>query len=149
MSITLATYTASDQKGVKKVILNGFKAFGFKYKRKYDSDLDDPSIYIKNRGMFYVLKDDGKVIGTIAVINKGNKTGELKRLYVEKEYQGKGYGSMLFDKAVEFCKEKGFTKIEFETNKKFKKAHLLYKRRNFKIISEDERSFYMEKIYDF
>lgn len=55
--------------------------------------------------------------------------GELKRMYIEKGYQGKGYGSLLFQKAIEFCKQKGFTKLEFETNKKFKKAHDFYQKR--------------------
>ncbi len=94
--------------------------------------------------MFYVLKKDSKVIGTVAVINKGN-IGELKRLYVAPKYQGQGFGSMLFDKALEFCR-KNFAKLEFETNKKFVKAHSLYLKKGCKIVKEDERSYYMEMI---
>ena len=69
----------------------------------------------------------------------------MKRWYVDKDFQGKRYGSKLLDKAILFCKENKLNKIEFETNKKFVKAHLLYIKRGFKIVREDDRSYYMEK----
>lgn len=144
MDFTITSYSSSDQIAVKEFILDNFKEFGFSYNSKYDFDLDDPSIYIKNGGTFYTLKSNKKVVGTIAVINKKN-LGELKRMYIDKNYQGQGYGTLLFNKAIEFCKQKGFTKLELETNKKFKKAHIFYKKRGCKIIREDERSYYMEK----
>ena len=146
MNITISRYVSSDQQGVKQVVLDGFKDFGFEYLEEYDSDLEDPKKhYIDKGGMFFVLKDDEKIIGTVAIVNKGNKVAELKRLYVDKEYQGKGFGSKLLDTAIAYCKEKGFTKLEFETNKKFTKAHLLYQKRGFKTIREDKKSYYMEK----
>ena len=145
MKPVICEYSSSDKQEVKSVILNTLKNFGFDYNPLYDFDLDDPyKHYIKNGGMFYVLKVENKIVGTVAVINKG-KTAELKRLYVDKNYQGKKFGSMLIDKAIQFCKDKGFTKLEFETNKKFTKAYLLYQRRGFKTIREDDRSYYMEK----
>lgn len=146
MDITVTPYTPDDKEGAKRVVLAGFNDFGFAYQREYDFDIDDPKkYYIDQGGMFYVIKDSGKVIGTIAIINKGNHVAELKRLYVKKKYQGQGLGSKLFDTAIHFCKNNGFTKIEFETNKKFTKAHALYQRRGFRIVKEDENSYYMEK----
>lgn len=145
MGVSIRQYAASDQKDAQSVVLRGFKDFGFKYTPQYDFDLNDPKKhYIKSGGMFYVLEIDGKIVGTIAVIKKEN-TAELKRWYVDKNFQGKGYGSKLLDKVILFCKENGINKIEFETNKKFTKAHVLYKRRGFKVVEEDDRSFYMEK----
>lgn len=145
MNPILSPYTPSDLKGIKRVILSVYKEFGFKYNQKYDSDLDDPSIYKKSGGIFYVLKYNKEVVGTIAVINKGNTIAELKRLYVDKRYRGKGFGSLLFDKAIKFCRKNSFSKVEFETNKKFTKAHRLYKKRGWEVVKEDEASFYMEK----
>lgn len=145
MVASIRQYTASDQKAAQSVVLRGYKDFGFKYTPQYDFDLNDPKKhYIKSGGMFYVLEIDGKIVGTIAVIKKDN-TAELKRWYVDKDFQGKGYGSKLLDKAILFCIENGINKIEFETSKKFTKAHLLYKKRGFKTVREDDRSFYMEK----
>lgn len=146
MSIVISEYTPSDQQGAKQVILNALKDFGFEYHEEWDFDLEDPKKhYIEQGGMFFVLKDDGEIIGTVAIINKGNNIAELKRLYVNKKYQGKGLGSKLLSAAIAYCKEHGFIKLEFETNKKFTKAHLLYQKRGFKTVKEDERSYYMEK----
>lgn len=144
MNSSIREFVPTDQKATRSVVLRGFKDFGFKYTPQYDFDLDDPKKhYIESGGMFYVLEIDGKIVGTIAVIKKGD-IAELKRWYVDKDFQGKGYGSKLLDKAILFCKENGINKIEFETNKKFTKAHILYKKRGFKIVKEDARSYYME-----
>ncbi len=146
MKIIVSKYIPPDQKGVKQVVLNGFKDYGFEYQKKWDSDLEDPKkYYIDQGGMFFVLKENSKIIGTVAIIKKGDKVAELKRLYVTKGYQGKGYGSLLLDTAIKYCKNNDYTKLEFETNKKFTKAHLLYQRRGFKTLREDERSYYMER----
>ena len=145
MGVSIRRYVPADQKDARLVVLRGFKDFGFEYAPQYDFDFDDPNkYYIEGGGIFYVLEIDDKIVGTIAVIKKDN-IAELKRWYVDKDFQGKGYGSKLLDRAILFCKENGLNKIEFETNKKFVKSHLLYKKRGFKIIKEDERSFYMEK----
>lgn len=145
MGTIIDVYSSSDKDGVRSVVLNGLKEFGFEYTPKFDFDLDDLyKHYIKSGGMFYVLKIDNKIVGTVA-IKKNGKIAELKRLYVDKNYQGRKFGSLLLDKAIQFCKDNGFTKLEFETNKRFKKAHLLYQKRGFKIVKEDEGSYYMEK----
>lgn len=145
MDSRITSYTSVDREAVKKLIFDGLKEFGFTYTPSLDYDLDDiEKYYIKDGGMFSVLKLDNEIIGTVAVINKG-LVGELKRLYIDRAYQGKGYGAKLLDYAIAFCKEKGMKKMEFETNKKFTKAHLLYQRRGFTIAREDKESYYMEK----
>lgn len=144
MSASIRQYTAADQKAARSVVLRGYRNFGFDYTPQYDFDLDNlKKYYIERGGMFYVLEIDDNIVGTIAV-NKKGKIAELRRWYVDKDFQGKGYGSKLLDKAILFCKENELNKIEFETNKKFLKAHLLYKKRGFKIVREDDWSYYME-----
>lgn len=141
----ITKYHSSDRQTVKQIVLSGLKELGFEHDTKLDFDLENPEkYYIKSGGMFFVLKVAGKVVGTIAVINKG-KVAELKRFYIDQDYQGQGFGSQLLDKAIQFCKDKGFTKLEFETDKRSSKAHLMYKRRGFQLIKEDENSYYMEK----
>lgn len=145
MKPEIVVYSSKDKEGFKNLVLQGFKNFGFSYHQKYDSDLDNPEVYSKKGGVLFLSKIGGKVVGAIAVISNGDNA-ELKRWYVYKEYQGKGYGTLLLEKAIQFCIDKKFKYIEFETNKKFTKAHRLYKKKGFSIISEDERSYYMGKI---
>lgn len=145
MNVVISPYSTDDQKMVRKVILDGLAEFGFEYNPKLDFDLEDPKkYYLKNGGIFYVLKNGKKIIGTVAIIKHGKK-GELKRMYVEKAYQGKGYGSKLLDAAIQFCLDNQIRELAFETNKKFIKAHILYQKRGFKVIKEDQDSYYMKK----
>lgn len=146
MNICIEEYQSKDQKEAKEFIVDIWKEFGFIYIKKYDYDLDDPEVfYVKPGGAFYLLKDEEKIIGTIGVINKGVKIAEFKRFYVDKDYRGKGYGTKLFNYALDFCKNSRFEKVEFETDKELKKGHEFYKKKGFKIVKEDSISFYMEK----
>src|SRR3989344_3027955 len=131
MNPKITPFIAKVQAAFKKLVLDNLKDFGFGYNPEYDSDLDDPTIYDKSGGILYLLKVNDQVLGSIAVINKG-EMAELKRWYVSKKHQGKGFGTALMDKAIEFCERKDLKRIEFETNRKFTKAHELYKKRGFK-----------------
>lgn len=146
MNPVISKFSVTDLPDVKKVIFDSLKDFGFDYNPVYDFDLEDPNkYYIEKGGIFYVLKVDNKLVGTVAVINKG-KIAELKRLYIDKNFRGKKLGSMLINRAIQFCQDNGFSKLELETNKKFTQAHLLYQRRGFIVVKEDDRSYYMEKV---
>ena len=146
MDYIITPYSPSDQQPVRKLILDSLAVYGFSFNQDLDGDLDDPQkFYMENGGMFYVLKVGDKVVGTVAVIDKNNALCELKRLYVKKKYQGQGFGSALLGTAITFAKKKGFKKIEFETNKNFVKAHVLYQKNGFITVREDKNSYYMEK----
>ena len=95
--------------------------------------------------MFYILREGDMIIGTIGIINKGDSCAELKRFYINTEHRGKGYGTRLLDKALEFCRQQGKTKVEFETGKAFTQGHAFYINKGFKIVNEDKESYYMEK----
>lgn len=149
MNPMIFEYSPKFQKETKEFILNVWKEFGFSYHQQWDFDLDDfYEFYIKNGGMFYILLLNEKIIGTMGIIKLENNIAELKRFYIDIKHRRKGFGSMLVTKALEFCREKKFSKIEFETNKKFVAAHALYLKRGFKIVREDYRSFYMEKVIE-
>lgn len=147
MSPTIELFTPKFQKPTKDFILNTWKEFGFTYESEEDFDLDDiQKHYIDNRGIFYILRVGDKVMGTIGVIARPENVVELTRLYVDKSQQGKGFGSQLVEKVIEFSKNKGFNKIELNTNKIFQKAHYLYQNKGFKITKEDNQDYWMEKL---
>lgn len=145
MDVIIRPLTSEDTAAVKKLVLDGLSEFGFSYTPSLDYDLTDPQThYIQTGGMFYVLLIDGTIRGTVGIKHEG-KTAEVKRLYVAKQFQGKGYGAKLLDTAIQFCKDHTYQKIILETNKKFEKAHMLYKKRGFIMVHEDDSSYYMEK----
>lgn len=141
----ISRFTNPEKKEVKEFVLSILKKFGFAYNQKYHYDLENPkNYYMDSGGVFYVLKLNNKVVGTIAILNKG-KTAELKRFYVAEDLREQGFGSILFKKATEFCQKNKFCTIEIVTDKCFKAAHLFYHEKGFKIVKEDNERLYMEK----
>ena len=146
MTIYLEEYTPDKRGKVKDFILHTWKEFGFVYMPEFDQDLDDPrKFYIEPGGMFYILREGDMIIGTIGIINKKDSCAELKRFYIDIDRRRQGYGTRLFDKALEFCRQHGKHKIEFETGKAFTQGHAFYINKGFKIVIEEKESYYMEK----
>lgn len=72
----------------------------------------DNSIYVKNGGNFWIVtNDEDEVIGTIAIARHDEKSAELKKLYVRKDYRRKGIAKELYKAAIDFCKEHSFERV--------------------------------------
>ena len=85
--------------------------------------------YMSN-GCMWCMYNNKQLIGTVAVrtIDAGNKVAEMKRLYVLKEYQGNGYGRILFETALNYAKDNKFNKICDDTmNDRNASQHLMRK----------------------
>lgn len=142
----LNKFSHQKQKKVKKFVLSIPSEFGFQHNIDLDYDLEDPDKhYNQNGGVFYVLENEGKVVGTIAVKNKGDSRAEIKRLYIHKDYRGKHLGSLLVDKALSFCKDSDFQIIELDTWKRFKTAQKLYQNYGFQVTKIVGEQIFMEK----
>lgn len=61
-------------------------------------DLKDiTQCYIKSGGGFWVMTENGRVIGTIGLMIKGNGCGVLKKFFVEKAFRCHGVGRELYE----------------------------------------------------
>jgi len=84
-------------------------------KGRYDDfeDMDDiDSYYFQNNGTFMVLEDDGKIIGTGGIGSLDEMTAELKRIWLLKEYRGKGLGRKLVTSLLDFARSHGYQRVE-------------------------------------
>lgn len=79
------------------------------------SDFDDiENYYFKQNGMFLVVLDGDRVVGTLGVRHWKENICELKRLWFYKEYRGQGLGRLLMERLIDFAKEKGYQRARFE-----------------------------------
>lgn len=67
-------------------------------------------------GACYIAEDDGKAVGYVALAEKefGYRHGsylEIENIGVHPDYRSKGIGNQLMDKAAEYAKEKGFSRM--------------------------------------
>lgn len=88
--------------------------------------------YFENKGIFLVMTDDEKIIGTGAIRKLDDTICELKRVWLLFEYHGKGLGYRMIQELFMFARAKGYKKIRLETDRDDqRRAYELYKRLGF------------------
>ncbi len=91
--------------------------------------------YDQLRGAYYVVEEDGKIIGGggVAPLEKGDlDICELQKMYFSPEARGRGLGLKMINICLDFAKEKGFSKCYLETMPYMKAARKLYQKLGFK-----------------
>ena len=122
--------------------------------KHYDtmSDIDDlQSHYFDNKGLFLVLINNDKVVGSGAIRSLDNEICELKRMWILKEYRGLGFGKQMVQKLLDFAKTIGYERVRLDVFDKYKQAGAikLYQQLGFYFIEKYNDStctVFMEKI---
>jgi putative acetyltransferase len=92
-----------------------------------DKDLSDlENFYFNNNGWFVVIENDNEIIGSYGIFKIDEKTCELRKMYLLKDFQGQGLGKLLMDNAIKKAKELGYSIMVLETNKLLNKAISMY-----------------------
>lgn len=113
--------------------------YGFE-EHRLGIEKEDNSIYGENGGNFWIAVDENdEIVGTIAVYKHSDDNIEIKRLYVRKDYRGKGLSKKLYETAMELCKENRVKKIFLGTYDKLETAIHFYLNRRFYRIRRYER----------
>lgn len=131
-------YEKGDEPAICAVIRTIFDEFGFTWEDGgYNSDTEDvQAFYVDAGGAFWVMEVDGKVVGTGGYMPEGEGVCELCRLYLAKEYRGRGLGRRFYEYIVERCREAGFVKMEIWSDVKLTDAHKLYERSGAQFIGQ-------------
>ncbi len=130
---------------VKELVLEVLSEEGFEYDPAKDFDLDEVDDYYRhNRGIFYTGVVDGTIIGTSAVRRIDDRTCEIKRIYVRKDFRGRGFGRALFIQALKFAEE-NYSTVVLKTDARLEDAINLYHRNGFSAVKEDGGVMYFEK----
>lgn len=105
--------------------------------------------YIKNGGNFWIALDNDKIIGTIAIENRGN-IGILKRFYVDTEYQNLGIGNSLYNIFEDYVKNNTTIKtLYLACGRVLTNAHKFYKKNNWIQIDQLEIDMHVSIDDDF
>lgn len=94
--------------------------------------LENPEeIIIKPGGEIIFARYQGEIVGTVSLIKVDEETFELAKLAVTEKAQGLKIGNQLMDKALEFAKSKGATKVILYTNRILTAAIVVYQKYGF------------------
>jgi N-acetylglutamate synthase-like GNAT family acetyltransferase len=99
-----------------------------------------PDFYQKDNGNFWLAMADADVVGTIALLDIGNRQGALRKMFVHRNYRGKehGTGQLLLNTLLGWAQQKGFAEIYLGTTEKFLAAHRFYEKNNFSAVAVNE-----------
>lgn len=131
---TLRMFTRSDNDGVKALILSILtKEYPFDKSAYSDSDLDKiGEVYGGKKDSFFVVEEDGDIVGTAGVKEDSAENALLRRLFVDLKHRKKGYGTALLDKAIDFCREKGYRRVYFRCTDRMSDAMNLCMKKGFR-----------------
>ena len=114
-------------------------------------DMDDiQRQYSGADGIFLVLVDDGKIVGTGAIRRLDTTTCELKRMWFLKPYRGQGLGRKMAQRLLSFAQASGYKKVRLDTGQKQEQAVRLYQRLGFYFIeryNDSSCDLFMEKTF--
>jgi ribosomal protein S18 acetylase RimI-like enzyme len=104
----------------------------FFFVEPYDEKvLSSPQEYIIDAGGFiFFIKNEDRVIGTIALINQ-NTYFELSKMAILPAYQGLKIGQQLIEYCIKFAKEQQWKTITLYSNRKLVPAINLYEKVGF------------------
>jgi putative acetyltransferase len=86
-----------------------------------------PGVYAQP-GNFILLAYDsfGNAMGCLALTQFDKEIGEVKRMYVNPAYRGRGVGQSLMSMLVAKARAQGYKKLYLDSLHRFKAAHAIY-----------------------
>ena len=147
----IKTFSADMQQSLADFFEKCFAAVGIPYSPKdRHADIADVTKNYMQDGCFWCLYDNDVLVGTVAIriIDAANKVVELKRMFVLPECQGKGYGRLLLNHAIDYAVKQQYSKICLDTRRQFSAAQHLYRSSGFaeteKYNDNDKAELYFE-----
>lgn len=101
----------------------------------------------------FIARDaEARALGMAALVNRGDDTGELKRLFVDESGRGQGVATAIMDALEAAARAQGIRTLQLETGPKQLAAIALYEQRGYAHIENfgpyvgDEFSVCMQKL---
>ena len=121
---------AADSAAAAAVVKAVYDEYGFTWDEGgYHRDLQDVEV---SYAAFFVAELAGRVVGTAGL----SEQASLERFYVLPEARGAGVGSALLTAVADEARERGQTRLEIWSDKRFTDAHRLYQRHGARVVGE-------------
>jgi ribosomal protein S18 acetylase RimI-like enzyme len=82
-------------------------------------------------GQIFFVVEEGKVVGTCAVLRHDPEVHEIAKMAVASSARGRGYGDLLMETAVAFSRGTGARKVVIVSNTRLGPAIRLYEKHGF------------------
>jgi len=141
-TIDIVRFSPEHSEGVFSVILPIQQAeFAIPITREEQTDLADiPAFYQRGDGNFWVALADNTVVGTVAILDIGNREGALRKMFVTAGHRGSEHGvaKLLLETLLAWCRARGQRQIYLGTTAKYLAAHRFYEKNGFREIGRNQ-----------
>jgi GNAT superfamily N-acetyltransferase len=113
--------------------------FGLYFEAKVAIELSEfLQRYDKNCDGIWIATVNGRVEGSVVIdgIHAENEGAHLRWFIISEALKGKGVGRKLINKAIDFCKNKGYKRTYLWTFEGLSAARHLYENAGFKLIKQ-------------
>ena len=145
--VNFRTYRPEDFEAVRDLFVNGLMGFAGEYQAEYcryvkhslDDDLSDISgQYLDSPSShFWVAEAGDRVVGMVGVQRRNDEDAVLRRMSVDAGARRQGVGLGLLETAEEFCKGRGYKRLNLTTDSQLTAAMAMYRRFGFLQVGED------------
>ena len=127
----------TDAEGIRHLVFEVLAEYGLRAEPDgTDADLKDiEAHYLATGGLFEVVEDGGRIVGTVGLVPAGDGVFELRKMYLAREARGRGLGKRLLERALAAARERGGRRVELETASCLVEAIGLYRRYGFQPVS--------------
>ena len=104
----------------------------------FDSHLDHLADYYQHqeRAAYFILEDEGQLVGCGGFAPVSDKIAELQKLYVTKNSRGKGYSSRLIKRIFQEARLAGYEQLYLETTTELATAVAVYQHYDFTSLQQ-------------
>jgi GNAT superfamily N-acetyltransferase len=133
MMTKIRDYRAGDDARIWEILKAALAVYGLvSQPESTDRDLlDIHGSYFSSGGTFRVLEIDERLVGTYGLHDEGHGVAELRKMYLDPVYKGRGLGKMLLEDVLITARQRGFRTIILESNSNLVEAAALYRRYGF------------------
>ena len=133
MALLIRRYVEADHARVLELHILGLKQFEANSPRgSWDADVDDiEGRYFNSKGEFLVGELDGQVVAMGGFWRKTDEMAEIKRMRVDPEYQGRGFGQAILTELEIRARSLGYTSLFLDTLPTMTPARHLYTKNGF------------------
>ena len=90
-----------------------------------------------SRERCWIAERDGEIVGSVVLVQKSKRVGQLRMLYVEPSTRGLGLGRRLVAECLRFARQVGYRKVMLWTNDILVAARHIYEAEGFVLLAEE------------